>query len=228
MNLSDREEMKEDAGKWIRRAGLVPVLRAPTGEDAIALTRAMHAGGVDVIEVTTTVPDAADCLRRLRQEFGDTLLLGAGTVTDAHACAELIEAGAEFIVSPSLHPEVIAVAKEHGKLMVSGALTPTEIITAWRAGADVVKVFPCSAMGGASYLRAIRAPFPQIPLIPTGGVTLATAREFLEAGAIALGVGSDLVDLQAIRSGSPGRITEIARAYLAIFAEWSSRQAKSS
>ena len=215
--------MSRDTGEWIRTAGLVPVLRASSAEEAMALTRAMHAGGVDVIEVTTTVPGAADVLRQLKQEFGETLLLGAGTVTTAAECAELIDAGAEFVVSPSLHPDVIQMTKARGKLMVSGALTPTEIITAWRAGADVVKVFPCSAMGGASYLKAIKAPFPQIPLIPTGGVTLTTARDFLDAGALALGVGSDLVNVQAIRAGKPEQITETARMYLMILEEWRSQ-----
>jgi len=204
----------------ICQSGLMPVLRAQTKEEALALTRAMHAGGVDVIEVTTTVPDAVGVLHALQQEFGDKLLLGAGTVTTAEECDALIDAGAEFIVSPSLHPEVIAKAKARGKLMISGALTPTEIITAWRAGADVIKVFPCSAMGGASYLRAIKGPFPKIPLIPTGGVTLATAAAFLDAGALALGVGSDLVDAKAIREGHPEQVTTTAREYLAIIRDW--------
>ena len=212
--------MSRDTPEWIYAAGLVPVLRAKTGEEAIALTRAMHAGGVDVMEVTTTVPGAADVLRQLKDEFGDTLLLGAGTVTTVRECEELLAAGAEFVVSPSLHPDVIKTTKDHGKLMISGALTPTEIITAWRTGSDIVKVFPCSAMGGANYLKAIKAPFPQIPLIPTGGVTLVTARDFLDAGALALGVGSDLVNVQAIRSGRPEQITEVARMYLSIVAEW--------
>lgn len=206
--------------QWIRRTGLVPVLRAASSEEAIALTRAMHAGGVSVMEVTTTVPDAVSVLRALEKEFGGEMLLGAGTVTTAHECEALLDAGAQFVVSPSLHPEVIAATKAAGKLMISGALTPTEIITAHRTGADIIKVFPCSAMGGASYLKAIKAPFPQIPLIPTGGVTLATARDFLDAGAIALGVGSDLVDAKAIRSGQPERITETARQYLAIYEAW--------
>jgi 2-dehydro-3-deoxyphosphogluconate aldolase/(4S)-4-hydroxy-2-oxoglutarate aldolase len=174
----------------------------------------MYAGGIDVMEVTTTVPGAADVLRRLKDEYGDRMLLGAGTVTTAQECEELLAAGAAFVVSPSLHPEVIAVTKAAGQLMISGALTPTEIITAYRAGADVVKVFPCSAMGGAEYLKSIRAPFPHIPLIPTGGVTLATARQFLANGAIALGVGGDLVDRKALAAGHGAAITETARQYV--------------
>ena len=217
--------MKQETREWICRAGLVPVLRAQSSAEALSLVRAMHAGGVDIIEVTTTVPHAADVLHQLKREFGDHLLLGAGTVTTVEDCLQLIGAGAEFIVSPTLHTDVIAATKQHGKLMIAGALTPTEILTSWRAGADVIKVFPCSAMGGASYLKSIRGPFPKIPLIPTGGVSLATARDFLAAGAIALGVGTDLVNLEAIRTGKPDVITETARAYLAIIADWQEQRA---
>jgi 2-dehydro-3-deoxyphosphogluconate aldolase/(4S)-4-hydroxy-2-oxoglutarate aldolase len=206
--------------EWISSSGLVPVLRAQSKQEALALARAMQAGGVDVMEVTTTVPEAPQVMEALKREFGDAMLIGAGTVTTVPQCLELIEAGAEFVVSPSLHPEVIAAAKDRGKCMVSGALTPTEIVTAWRAGADVVKVFPCSAMGGASYLRSVRAPFPEVPLIPTGGVTLATAKDFLDAGAVALGVGGDLANAQAIRNGKPELVTATAKAYLAALAEW--------
>jgi 2-dehydro-3-deoxyphosphogluconate aldolase/(4S)-4-hydroxy-2-oxoglutarate aldolase len=208
--------MSKDALQWIKRSRLVPVLRAETALQAVELTRLMYAGGIDVMEVTTTVPDAAEVLQHLKKEFGDRMLLGVGTVTTARECEELLAAGAEFVVSPSLHLDVIAAAKAAGKLMISGALTPTEIITAYRAGADVVKVFPCSAMGGADYLKSIRAPFPQIPLIPTGGVTVTTAQRFLDAGAIALGVGSDLVDVKALRAGNGTAITETARQYVSI------------
>ena len=155
-------------------------------------------------------------LRALGDEHGDAVLLGGGTVTTVAACEAMLAAGAEYIVSPSVHPEVIAATRTAGKLMISGALTPTEIVTAYRAGADIIKVFPCSAVGGADYLRAIHAPFPEIPLIPTGGVTLATAARFLDAGALALGVGSDLVDERAIQAGRPEKVTEIAREYARI------------
>jgi len=176
----------------------------------------MLAGGVKVVEVTMTVPGAIELLRDLRHEFGSELLLGSGTVTTAEEAAATIAAGAEFVVSPSLHLEVIQVTRDHGKLSIPGALTPTEVITAWRAGADYVKIFPCSAMGGASYLKSLLAPFPDLQLIPTGGVTLQTAESFLKAGARALGVGSDLVNLQAIDNGTPEVITHTARAYLEI------------
>ena len=164
-----------------------------------------------------TVPGAVDLLRELKREH-PTLLLGSGTVTTAKEAEDTIAAGAEFVVSPSFHPEVIAATKAAGKLSVPGALTPTEVITAYRAGADYVKIFPCSAMGGASYLKSLLAPFPFLKLIPTGGVTIATAEEFLRAGARALGVGSDLVNLSAIDQGRPEVITEAARAYLDVLA----------
>ena len=200
----------------LERVGLIPVLRASSPELGHALVDAMMAGGVTVIEVTMTVPGAIGLLRELKQKHGDALLLGSGTVTDAAQAQATIEVGAEFVVSPSLHPEVIAKTKAMGKVSVPGALTPTEVITAWRAGADYVKVFPCSAMGGASYLKALRAPFPDVKLIPTGGVTLETAAEYLKAGARALGVGGDLVNAAAIAEGRPEVVTAAARAYLEV------------
>ncbi len=208
--------MKETTRHVIESVGLIPVLRAKSSSQAHAVVQAMLAGGVKVVEVTMTVPGAIELLRDLRHEFGSELLLGSGTVTTAEEAAATIAAGAEFVVSPSLHLEVIQVTRDHGKLSIPGALTPTEVITAWRAGADYVKIFPCSAMGGASYLKSLLAPFPDLQLIPTGGVTLQTAESFLKAGARALGVGSDLVNLQAIDNGTPEVITHTARAYLEI------------
>jgi 2-dehydro-3-deoxyphosphogluconate aldolase/(4S)-4-hydroxy-2-oxoglutarate aldolase len=180
----------------------------------------MLAGGVTVVEVTMTVPGAVDLLRELKNEYGAKLLLGSGTVTTGDQAEANIEAGAEFVVSPSFHPDVIAVTKAHKKLSIPGALTPTEVITAWNAGADYVKIFPCSAMGGASYLKSLLAPFPHLKLIPTGGVTHHTAASFLEAGARALGVGSDLVNLAAIDQGAPEIITAAARVYLKVIADF--------
>ena len=200
----------------LEQVGLIPVLRARSIEEGHALVDAMMAGGITVVEVTMTVPNAVALLRELRKRHGDGLLLGSGTVTDAAQAEATIDAGAEFVVSPSLHPDVIAKTRQLGKVSIPGALTPTEVITAWRASADYVKVFPCSAMGGASYLKALRAPFPGLKLIPTGGVTLQTAAEFLKAGAVALGVGSDLVNASAITEGHPESITKTARAYLDI------------
>lgn len=210
--------MPEVTKAKIEASGIMPVLRARSAEEARALADALVAGGITVMEVTMTVPGAVGLLRTLKAEYGDSLLLGSGTVTTAAEAEATIHAGAEFVVSPSLHPEVIAATKAHGKVAIPGALTPTEAITAWRAGADYVKIFPCSAVGGASYLKALLAPFPELRLIPTGGVTLQTAPDFLRAGACALGVGSDLVNPLAIAQGHPGAVTAMARAYLNIVA----------
>jgi len=165
----------EETKKWIERVGIMPVLRARSEREGHALVEALVAGGITVMEVTMTVPGAVDLLRILKKEFGSKLLLGSGTVTDAAQVEATIDAGAEFVVSPSFHPEVVARTKELGKVSIPGSLTPTEVITAWRAGADYVKIFPCSAVGGAPYLKALLAPFPELQLIPTGGVTLHTA-----------------------------------------------------
>ena len=200
----------------LERVGLIPVLRAKSAKQAHAVVRAMIAGGVTVVEVTMTVPGAIDLLKELKSEYGSKLLLGSGTVTTAQQAEATIHAGAEFVVSPSLHPAVIAATKAAGKLSIPGALTPTEAVTAWDAGADYVKIFPCSAVGGAAYLKALLAPFPHFKLIPTGGVTLQTAENYLKAGARALGIGSDLVNLTAIDAGHPETITETARAYLSV------------
>jgi 2-dehydro-3-deoxyphosphogluconate aldolase / (4S)-4-hydroxy-2-oxoglutarate aldolase len=211
--------MPETTAQIIERVGLIPVLRAKNAAQAHAVVKAMIAGGVTVVEVTMTVPGAIDVLKELKQEYGDKLLLGSGTVTTAEQAEATIDAGAEFVVSPSLHPAVIAMTKKKGKLSIPGSLTPTEVITAWNEGADYVKIFPCSAVGGASYLKSLLAPFPYLKLIPTGGVTLQTAEGFLRAGARALGVGSDLVNLAAVDAGNPETITETARAYLTVLAE---------
>jgi 2-dehydro-3-deoxyphosphogluconate aldolase/(4S)-4-hydroxy-2-oxoglutarate aldolase len=210
--------MPETTAQIIERVGLIPVLRARNAGQAHAVVQAMIAGGVTVVEVTMTVPGAIDLLRELKHEYGSMLLLGSGTVTTAKEAEATIEAGAEFVVSPSLHTDVISVTKNNEKLSIPGALTPSEATTAWNAGADYVKIFPCSAMGGASYLKALLAPFPFLKLIPTGGVTLQTAEGFIRAGARALGVGSDLANLAAIDHGTPETITEAARAYLQVLA----------
>ena len=212
--------MSETTAQIIECVGLIPVLRARSVAQAHAVVRAMITGGVTVVEVTMPVPGAVALLAELKREYAGQLLLGSGTVTTADQAQATIDAGAEFVVSPSLHPAVISTTKNRGKLSIPGALTPTEVITAWDAGADYVKVFPCSAMGGASYLRSLLAPFPHLKLIPTGGVTLQTAGDFLRAGARALGVGSDLVNLAAIDTGTPELITETARAYLKVLAQF--------
>ena len=210
--------MSKEVQQQLEEAGIIPVLRARSASEAMGVAEAMVAGGITVIEVTMTVPGAIDVLRELKRTYGDKLLLGSGTVTDGEECDATIDAGAEFVVSPSLHMDVIKATKARGKVSLPGALTPTEVITAWRAGADFVKVFPCSAMGGASYLKSLKAPFPYLRLVPTGGVTLQTAASFLEAGASALGVGADLVNIAAIAEGKPEVITNTARAYLEVIA----------
>jgi 2-dehydro-3-deoxyphosphogluconate aldolase / (4S)-4-hydroxy-2-oxoglutarate aldolase len=209
----------------IEACGIIPVLRAHSAREGHALAEALIAGGITVVEVTMTVPGAVELLRELKREHGDRLLLGSGTVTDVGQAQATIAAGAEFVVSPSFHPEVVGRTRAMGKVAIPGALTPTEVIAAWRDGADYVKIFPCSAVGGASYLRSLLAPFPELQLIPTGGVTLATAADFLKAGARALGVGTDLVNPKAIEDGHPETVTETAKKYLEVVAKFQARRA---
>jgi 2-dehydro-3-deoxyphosphogluconate aldolase / (4S)-4-hydroxy-2-oxoglutarate aldolase len=210
--------MSKEVEQQLEAAGIIPVLRARSAFEALGVVEALVEGGISVVEVTMTVPGAIEVLKKLKREYGSKLLLGSGTVTDAAECVATIEAGAEFVVSPSLHLDVIRETKARNKVSLPGALTPTEVITAHRAGADFIKIFPCSAMGGASYLKSLKAPFPFLRLVPTGGVTVSTAQSFLEAGAAALGVGADLVNLAAIAEGNPDAITNIAKEYLGIVA----------
>jgi 2-dehydro-3-deoxyphosphogluconate aldolase/(4S)-4-hydroxy-2-oxoglutarate aldolase len=206
---------KSEVLHTLRNIGLVPVLRAESEAQALALADAIAAGGVTVLEVTMTVPGAIRVMRRLAEERPD-ILIGAGTVLDPETARMCILEGAQFVVSPALNIRTIEMCHRYGIAVLPGALTPTEIVTAWQAGADVVKVFPASSLGGAKYLKSVKAPLPQVEMIPTGGVSQATAAEFLEAGAFALGVGADLVNLKAIADGRPETITESARKYLAI------------
>lgn len=210
---------KKEVLERLRRGGLVPVLRAPTAEDATLMAEALQKAGLTALEITLTVPGAVEVIRKLVARFGADLLVGAGTVLDAKAAAACIDAGATFIISPSLELDVIAHCNQAGVAVLPGALTPTEIVKAWRAGADMVKVFPCSALGGASYIKAVKAPLPHIDLVPTGGVSLDTAASFIKAGASALGVGGDLVDLEAVRAGRADIIGERARKYVEIVRE---------
>jgi 2-dehydro-3-deoxyphosphogluconate aldolase/(4S)-4-hydroxy-2-oxoglutarate aldolase len=207
---------------WIKKIGLVPVLRAESEAQAIALAEAIADGGVTVLEVTMTVPGAVRVIARLKKERPE-ILLGAGTVLDAETAHECIEEGAEFVVSPAFNAKTVEMCQKHDVAVLPGALTPTEVLTAWQAGADVVKVFPASAMGGAKYIKSLKAPLPQIEMIPTGGVSLDTALEFLEAGVYALGVGADLVDTKAIAAGHAYKITENARKYLEIVKSFQAR-----
>ena len=207
---------REQILQQIKRVGLVPVLRAPSAEIAVAAAKAIEKGGVPVVEVTMTVPGAIDVIREMVKSSEGRVLVGAGTVLDPETARACMLVGAQFVVSPSLNVRTIEVCRRYGVPVIPGALTPTEVVTAWEEGADVVKVFPCSAVGGPKYLAALKGPLPQIDLIPTGGVSLATAADFLAAGAFALGVGGDLVDTKAIADGKPEIVTENARKYLAI------------
>jgi 2-dehydro-3-deoxyphosphogluconate aldolase/(4S)-4-hydroxy-2-oxoglutarate aldolase len=206
---------KQDVLKSIEEVGVVPVVRASSAEEAMQVIEAIRAGGVPVLEITMTVPRAVRVIEQVADRYGDEVVVGAGTVLDAETARACILAGATFVVSPSLNLATIEMCKRYSVVVTPGALTPTEVVTAWAAGADAVKIFPCSAMGGAKYLKSLKAPLPQVEMIPTGGVSLATAAEFIQAGAFALGVGADLVDTKAIRAGQPEKVTEAARAYVA-------------
>jgi len=200
----------------IETLGLVPVVRAKTAAIALRAAQALLAAEIDVIEITMTVPGALDVLAELRQRFSPRVLLGAGTVLTPDQAHASIEAGAEFVLSPGLNLETVRVVRELGKAAIPGALTPTEVTLAWQAGAHMVKVFPCSAVGGAKYLRALRAPLPQVKLLPTGGVNLDTAAEYLAAGAAALGVGAALVDLALLEQAGDDALTERAAQFVSV------------
>jgi len=202
----------------IREVGIVPVVRATSAEEAKAAVEAIRAGGIPILEITLTVPGAIEIIRELARTIGDDALIGAGTVLDAETAQQCIDAGAKFIVSPSLDVPTIQLCRKLDVPCFAGALTPTEVVTAWKAGATAVKVFPANAVGGASYLKSLKAPLPQIELLPTGGVSLTTAGDFIRAGAFALGVGADLVDLAAVRRGDAAAITAKAREYVAAVA----------
>ena len=210
---------KTDVLQRIRNTGVIPVVRAESADQAMRAVEAIKAGGVDVLEVTMTVPGAIGVIEQLAKAYGGEALIGAGTVLDPEIARACMQAGAQFIVSPSLNEETIAFCRDNDVAVFPGALTPTEVVRAWNAGADAVKVFPAGAVGGASYLKALKAPLPQIELVPTGGVSLKTAADFIKAGAMALGVGADLVDMKALRDGNAELITERARQFLEIVRE---------
>lgn len=195
--------------------GVVAIIRSTDSSRLVDVAEALVAGGVDVMEVTFTVPHAPRVLEQVADRLGSKILLGAGTVLDAATARTAILAGAEFIVSPTFSPEVVACCRRYSKLSMPGALTPTEILTAWEAGADIVKIFP-SEITGPGYLKAVKAPLPQVRLMPTGGVNLETAADYLRAGACALGVGGSLVEAKAIAAGDMNRIETLARQYMNI------------
>jgi 2-dehydro-3-deoxyphosphogluconate aldolase/(4S)-4-hydroxy-2-oxoglutarate aldolase len=210
---------KQKVRDRIVEIGVVPVVRASSAREARMAADAVCEGGISIAEITMTVPGAVEVIRELTRNGPGDVLVGAGTVLNLEAAKQCLDAGAEFLVSPGLNLEVIQLAAKEGKLMMAGALTPTEVIMAWEAGSDFVKVFPCGQVGGAKYIKALKGPLPQVPLVPTGGVNLNTAAEFVEAGAAALGVGGELVPAGALRSGKPEIIVENARKFLAIVKE---------
>ena len=210
---------KPDVIQQIKDIGIIPVVRATSADEAMRAIDAIREGGVSVLEITMTVPGAVSVIEQLSRTYGEDVLVGAGTVLDSETARACILNGAQFVVSPALNVDTIACCRRYGIAVMPGALTPTEVVQAWTLGADFVKVFPAGALGGASYLKALKAPLPQIELVPTGGVSLKTAADFIEAGASALGVGADLVDLKAIRDGQANVITDRARQFVEIVRE---------
>ena len=194
-------------------SGLVAIIRASSSEQLVSVARALYEGGIDIIEVTFTTPGVVEVISAVRKEFGRKVLLGAGTVLDPETARAAILAGAEFLVSPCVNLEVIKLGLRYDKLVMPGAYTPTEIVTAWEAGADVVKLFPAD-IGGAPYLKALKGPLPQVRLMPTGGVNQQTLKDFVNAGACAVGLGSQLVEKEALEQGNFARIQQLASEYV--------------
>jgi 2-dehydro-3-deoxyphosphogluconate aldolase/(4S)-4-hydroxy-2-oxoglutarate aldolase len=210
---------KQDVLKKVADVGLVPVVRAQSADEAMKVVDAIREGGVPVLEITMTVPGAIGLMEQMARRFGADVVLGAGTVLDPETARACILSGAAFVVSPALNRATIEVCRRYSVAVLPGALTPTEILTAWEAGADVVKVFPCGALGGASYIKSLKAPLPHVEMIPTGGVSVKTAADFIKAGSLALGVGADLVDTKAIREGNARLVTDKAREYVRLVQE---------
>lgn len=207
---------KADVISRILETGIIPVVRAESAEMAMRAIDAIKEGGVSILEITMTVPGAIRVIEEVAKRFDGSVIVGAGTVLDAETARACILAGAQFIVSPALDLATIACCRSYSIAVIPGAMTPSEVVSAWKAGADFVKVFPANALGGASYIKALKAPLPQIELIPTGGVSLQTAADFIKAGAAALGIGSDLVDTKALREFRDSLITDLARQFIEI------------
>ena len=205
---------RNDILRSIIDIGVVPVVRTASAETAVRSIEAVYRGGIRAAEVTMTVPGAIKALEKLADAFGDRLVLGAGTVLDPETARICMLAGAQFFVTPALNLKTIEMAKRYSKIIMPGALTPTEVVTAWEAGADFVKVFPCGALGGAKYIKALKAPLPHIEMVPTGGVSLANTADFLRAGAAAVAVGAELIDAKTISEGRYEVFEERARQFL--------------
>jgi 2-dehydro-3-deoxyphosphogluconate aldolase/(4S)-4-hydroxy-2-oxoglutarate aldolase len=193
--------------------GIVAIIRASSGDQLVRVARALFEGGIDIIEVTFTTPGVVEVISAVRKELGNKILLGAGTVLDPETARIAILAGAEFLVSPCVNLDIIKLGLRYDKMVMPGAYTPTEIVTAWEAGADVVKLFPAD-IGGAPYLKALKGPLPQIRVMPTGGVNRETLRDFVKAGACAVGLGGQLVEKEALEKGDFGRIQQLAAEYV--------------
>ena len=214
---------KAEVLQQIQTIGLLPVVRAASVDEGLALAEAIVEGGIHALEITMTIPGAVQLIRLLVKEQRE-IVIGAGTVMDPETARQCILEGAQFVVSPSLNLKTVELCQQHAVAVFPGALTPTEIVTAWSAGADAVKIFPAHAMGGAPYLKSLNRPLPEIQMIPTGGVSVSTARDFFEAGALALGIGSDLADREAIATGHPERIVTKAGQYVRIVREFQQAQ----
>jgi len=199
----------------ILEEGIVAIIRVSSAGEAFEVAKALKEGGASVIEVTMTVPGAMDVIREVSLKFGKEVLLGAGTVLDPETARTALINGARFLVSPSLNLNLIRMSHRYSSVVIPGALTPTEILTAWEAGADLVKVFPVAQVGGPAYLKALQGPFPQIALVPTGGVNLQNAGDFIKAGAAAIAAGGELVDKKAVAEKKFSAISENARKFLA-------------
>jgi 2-dehydro-3-deoxyphosphogluconate aldolase/(4S)-4-hydroxy-2-oxoglutarate aldolase len=204
---------KHDDLQRVLNSGIVAIIRAQSGDQLVEVARALYEGGIDVLEVTFTVPGVLDIIAAVRRELGDKVLVGAGTVLDPESARAALLAGAEFLVSPCVNLDVIRLCNRYDKLMMPGALTPTEILAAWEAGADIIKVFPAD-IGGPNYLKAVHGPLPHVRLLPTGGVDLETIASFIKAGACAVGLGSALVEKKAVETGNFARIRSLAEQYV--------------
>jgi len=216
---------KQKIRERIAEIGIVPVVRASSPAEACMAAEAVCAGGIPIVEITMTVPGAIEVIRELAMKCGSDVLIGAGTVLNVEAAKKCLDAGAQFLVSPGLHLPTVKFAAREGKLMMAGALTPTEVMAASEAGADIIKIFPCGQVGGAKYIKALKGPFPHVAFIPTGGVNLQTAAEFIEAGSVALGIGGELVQSEALKSKKPEVIIENAKKFLEIVRHTRARMA---
>jgi len=206
---------KQEVRELIEKIGIVPVIRAASAEQAKFAAEAVSEGGIPIVEITMTVPGAVQVIAELARTSRN-VLVGAGTVLNKEAALRCAEAGAQFLVTPGFDAGAVAAAREADLLMMAGALTPTEVMAAWKAGADFVKIFPCGNMGGPNYIRALKGPFPQVPMVPTGGVNLETAADYIRAGAAALGVGGELVQKEALQTRNADLIRGFARQFVEI------------